>query len=99
MLLLFASSRLTCVVTCLLLALGGTQHFSSGTTQQDSSRPQLLDGRMVTLSMHQAGYCRRPTARECVQLLPDEKPELQISESRRKRANRIIATELMRLRG
>ncbi len=98
MLLLLAFSPLTYAAMCLLVAFSGTQHFASGTTPANTSRTQALDGRMAALSLHQGGYCRQPNANECVQLLPDEKPELQIRESRRKRVNRIISNELMRLR-
>lgn len=99
MLLLLAISPLTYAVMCTLVVLSGTQHLSSATTEGNTFRTQLLDGRMAALSLHQSGYCRRPNAKECVQLLPDEKPELRIRESRRKQVNRIIANELMRLNG
>jgi len=98
MLLLLAFSPLTYAMMCTLVVLSGTQHLSSATTEGNTSRTQLLDGRMAALSLHQGGYCRRPNAKDCVQLFPDEKPELQIRESRRERVNRIISNELMRLR-
>lgn len=72
------------------LAEAGVFLISAETMEVTDVQSAVSDYRMAKLSLHRTGYCPRSTMPDCAFVLPDEKPDKIIKESKIQRARRNV---------